>query len=148
VSTATAAPTVQERPRVALVQLGDQQVTLTRLKTRDGLSVAHTLLRYISDLREPIAAAFAGRDPTTLDASEAMQIALDILPVLTDLLKEEELLKLLCRLLGQPPDIVGDAPLEDSVNAVAEALKINDMPALLRAVTAIWQEAQRIGRGE
>jgi hypothetical protein len=39
---------------------------------------------------------------------------------------------------------VGDAPLEDVMNAVADALSINDLPAFMRAASRIVQEAQRI----
>ena len=130
--------------------LGDQVVVLSRLRTRDGLAVAHTLLRYIDSLREPIRDLFKDREVgelTNLSTAESMDVALGILQAAAQVINEDELLALFCRLLGQPPEIVGDAPLEDSLNAVAAALSINDMPALFRAARAIWQEAQRIGEG-
>lgn len=135
------------RPTEKDVVLGDQVIVVRRLRTRDGLAVAHTLLRYINALRDPIAAAFKDRDAQTLTSAESIEVGLGILEAAANVIDEDELLKLLCRLLGQPADLVGDAPLEDTLDAVAAALSINDMPALVRAASAIWQEAQRIGEG-
>jgi len=60
-------------------------------------------------------------------------------------LKDEDFLKVISLLLGLPIDTVAEAPLEDTMNAVADAFSINDMPALLKAATHIWQEIQSLG---
>ena len=146
-----------ERPRSKEVLLGDQVVVLHRLGTRDGLAVAHSILRHVSQLRAPIEVAVAqvqgleaggegaqesegGRDRT----DDFVRIGLDIIDALMQQLDEGELLRLLSRLLGQDQQLVGDAPLEDVMNAVADALSINDLPAFMRAASRIVQEAQRI----
>ena len=137
-----------KRPTEKDVVLGDQVVVVRRLRTRDGLAVAHTLLRYIDALREPLRSLFQERESIQeLTSAESIDVGLGILQAAANVIDEEELLKLLCRLLGQPAELVGEAPLEDSLNAVAAALSINDMPALLKAGRDIWQEAQRIGEG-
>ena len=157
-SQAQQAPVDRERPRTKDAVLGDQVVVLHRLGTRDGLAVAHSILRHISQLRGPIEAAVsqfqavqaeAGEDDAApVDRTEDyIRIGLDVLDGLMQQLDEDELLKLLSRLLGQDQQIVGDAPLEDVMNAVADALSINDLPAFMRAATRIAQEAQRIAAG-
>jgi len=142
---------VVERPRSKDVVLGDQVVTLHRLGTRDGLAVAHSILRHISKLRAPIETAVAQgqalqveEDPGRDKTEDYIKIGLDTLEPLMEQLDDAELLRLLSRLLGQDQQIVGDAPLEDVMNAVADALSINDLPAFMRAASRIAQEAQRI----
>jgi len=144
-----------ERPRTKDVILGDQVVVLHRLGTRDGLAVAHSILRHISKLRGPIEAAVSQGQALQAEAAERegenrdrtedyVRVGLDILDALMAQLDERELLRLLSRLLGQDEQLVGDAPLEDVMNAVADALSINDLPAFMRAASRIVQEAQRI----
>jgi len=145
-----------ERPHTKEVLLGDHSVVLHRLGTRDGLAVAHSILRHISQLRRPIEAAVAQVQGLQAEADgpaqgeprdrteDYVRVGLDVLDGLMSQLDEAELLRLLSRLLGQDEQTVGDAPLEDVLNAVADALSINDLPAFMRAASRIVQEAQRI----
>ena len=142
-----------ECPKEKEAVLGDQVVILSRLGTRDGLAVAQTLLRYISELREPLMAAYrqyeSGKDAAEGEdadrTGEYVEIGMEMVKAVMGVLGDDDLLKVLSRLLGQPVNVVGDAPLEDVLGAVADALSINDMPALMRAASRIWEEMQRMG---
>ena len=138
-----------ERPRTIEVTLAGQKVTVKRLSTRAGLVVAKTLLGYIAELREPLIEAARNADQIENEGEEktrkTLDIAADILAALNRVLKDEDFLKVISLLLGQPIDTVAEAPLEDTMNAVADAFSINDMSALLRAATHIWQEIQSLG---
>ncbi len=137
-----------ERPRTIEVTLAGHKVTVKRLSTRAGLVVAKTLLGYIAELREPILKAARSADglkegPKKTD--KTLEVAADMLAALNRVLKDEDFLKVISLLLGLPIDTVAEAPLEDTMNAVADAFSINDMPALLKAATHIWQEIQSLG---
>ena len=138
-----------ERPRTIEVTLAGQKVTVKRLSTRAGLVVAKTLLGYIAELKEPLLEAARNADQIEDEEEEktrkTLDIAADILAALNRVLKDEDFLKVISLLLGQPIDTVAEAPLEDTMNAVADAFSINDMSALLRAATHIWQEIQSLG---
>jgi len=138
-----------ERPRTIEVTLAGQKVTVKRLSTRAGLVVAKTLLGYIAELRQPLmdaARSAAGLKEEGPEKTEkTLEIAADMLAALNRVLKDEDFLKVLSLLLGLPPDTVAEAPLEDTMNAVADAFSINDMPALLKAASRIWQEIQNMG---
>jgi len=142
------------RPRTIEVVLDGQTLTVKRLGTRDGLAVAHAILKQISRLRGPLETSVAEVQALQAEGEEErdktqdyIRIGLEILEVLMQQLEENELLRLISRLLGQPEALVGDAPLEDVMNAVADAMSINDLPALIKAASRIGQEAQRIGAG-
>lgn len=145
-----------ERPRTIEVTLAGQKVTVKRLSTRAGLVVAKTLLGYIAELREPLLGAAQNADllkekkgetPEEKEerSQKVMEVAADTLAALNRVLKDEDFLKVLSLLLGLPTDTVAEAPLEDTMNAVADAFSINDMPALLKAASRIWQEIQNMG---
>lgn len=138
-----------KRPRTIEVTLADQKITVSRLSTRAGLVVAKTLLGYIAELREPITEAARNADQLQEEGPEktekTLEIAADMLAALNRVLKDDDFLKVISLLLGLNPDVVGEAPLEDTMNAVADAFSINDMPALLKAGSRIWQEIQNMG---
>ena len=138
-----------ERPRTIEVTLAGQKVTVKRLSTRAGLVVAKTLLGYIAELRQPLMDAARNADGLKEEGPEktekTLEIAADMLAALNRVLKDEDFLKVISLLLGLPIDTVAEAPLEDTKNAVADVFSINDMPALLKAATHIWQEIQNMG---
>ena len=136
-----------ERPTQGDACLGNKVVVIKRLGTRDGLRVGQTLLRYVSAIKEPIVAFTKGKDLDKLDEidpAEATDALMEILEGLMAAMKEDDLLLLLSRLLGQPVDVVGDAPLDHTMEAAAIALSVNDVPALMRGAAKIWQEVQRL----
>ena len=144
------------RPKSKDAVLGDQVVVLKRLGTRDGLVVAQKVLTYIGDLQEPLLAAYKRFESLQVEQKEGGQedtdrtgdyltVGMEMIEAVMRVLGDDDLLKVLSRLLGQPVDVVGDAPLEDVLGAVADALSINDMPALLKAANGIWEEVQKMG---
>ena len=145
-----------ERPRTIEVTLAGQKVTVTRLRTRAGLIVAKILLGYIAELREPLLGAAQNADLLKEKKGETseekeqrsqkvMEVAADMLAAVNRVLKDDDFLKVISLLLGQPIDAVAEAPLEETMNAIADAFSINDMPLLLKGANRIWQEIQNMG---
>lgn len=140
-------PDPQPRPRQINAMLGDKEVVIQRLGTRAGLDVAKVLIRYIVELREPIREAIKNRGEVNLadlKEDETLKVATDMLERFQAVLKEDDFLKVICCLLGQPADVVGDAPLEDTMNALADAFSINNMPGLVKAAGRIFQEVGKM----
>ena len=143
------------RPKSKDVILGDQVVVIKRLGTRDGLAVAQKLLGYVSALREPLLAAYSRfENAQQRDEGEGahdrtgeyLEIGMEMVKAVMAVLGDDDLLRVLSRLLGQPVEVVGDAPIEDTMNALADAFSINDMPRLLEAASRIWTEASKMSQ--
>ena len=118
---------------------------LKRLGTRDGLTVAKIILGYLSKMEDIFEEGSALQG---LEGSEAIAAGLKFVDKLVPLLKEDDLVDLASRILGVDGEIVGAAPIEDTLNAVADAFEVNDMPALLKAAQRIWTNLQKFGVGK
>jgi hypothetical protein len=114
-----------------MIRLGDQEVEIKRLGTRNALRVGRQLLEYIKLVSEHWDALQEATQ--TQDTARRTQIGFEFVEILAKELDTDSLLEMLANLIGQPVEIVGDAPLEDTLDAVALAFEVNDMPALVTA---------------
>lgn len=121
--------------------LGEKLYNINRLGTRDGLNVARSILAKINRLRDPITemVKLAGTD----DTEKQMPGVMALIEGLVEVLDEDELIALASKLLGIDGAVIADAPLEDSLNAIADAFELNKMSSLLNAARRIWESASR-----
>lgn len=135
-----------QRETHRFVVLGETSYTVARLGTRDGLSVARSVLRKIQVLKDPILelASASGTDETAaVDTDTVIPAVMTLVEALVEVLDEDELIGLTSKLLGLDPTIIADAPLEDSLNAIADAFEMNNMSSLLNAARRIWDSASK-----
>ena len=142
-----AAPPTPAPDRKALrevkVMLGDAEVTIRPLRTRDALAVAKTLMGYVRELRDPfIAAMGVFTEGESQNASDAVEVMMKVLDIIHAKLEDDDLLKFTARILGQDVEVVGEAPLEDTLDAVVAAFELNDMPAIVNSAKRIATAAQ------
>lgn len=131
----------KEQERTRDILLGEKPYTINRLGTRDGLTVARSILSEINRLRDPIAemAKIAG----TEDTDAQIPAVMTLIESLVEVLDEDKLIALASKLLGIDEAIIADAPLEDSLNAIADAFELNKMSSLLSAARRIWESASK-----
>lgn len=126
------------------VTLDGEQYALSRLRTRDGLSVAKTILEYATKLQPLIEQGVALQGKVDTDDQTAIITAgLGFAEQIAAVIDEDELVTLASKILGIHPEIVANAPAEDTLNAIADAFEVNNMPALLNAAQRIWNNLQR-----
>lgn len=128
------------------IVLDGKGYTIKRMRTRDGLAVAKTILTYISKLGDQIEAIseVAGTDAKREDT---VKVGMQMIEAIMPLLDEDELIGVAARITGIDPAVLDQAPIEDTMNAIADAFEINDMPALINAAQRIWSGLQRFAGG-
>lgn len=126
-------------------RLGDAEVEIRPLTTRSALRVARRILGYITVLRKnwDLVVQMVKAE----DSEERVKFAFEFVEVLMDILEEDDLLRFLSDLLGHDVDVVGNAPLEDTINAVVIAFEVNDMPKLLKSVSRLGETVTGSFRG-
>lgn len=116
--------------------LGEEQVTISRLKTNAALATVKTLMGYLDKIVSVQSALGQGEGETAIATIQALAEVLD----------PDELLSLGARLMGLPKEQVGEAPLEDVLAAMAGAIDLNRVPTLIKTIQVLGQKLG-IGRG-
>jgi hypothetical protein len=131
------------------ITLGDVKYELRRMTTANGLGVAKAILQLGSSLADIVEEGMGlQRQIAAEDETGAVVAAgLNLLEKVVPLIDENDLINLAAKIIGQPPSVVADAPMEDVLNAIADAFEINDMPALIKAAQRIYQNVQRYTGG-
>lgn len=126
------------RPKEITVTLGDQEVTVGRIKTQGALYVGQALIKYLGDIKDPLQQIMAAKG-----SEEQIDAGLALIERIGPLLGDGELLRFLSSLIGQDPLIVADAPLDDTLNAVAAAFEVNDISSYMSIAERIGQSFRR-----
>lgn len=124
---------------IRMARLGDTEVEIKRLGTRNALRVGRQLLEYI----KLVSAHWdtLSEAAQTKDVARRTQIGFEFVEILAAELDTDNLLEMLANLIGVDVNVVGEAPLEDTLDAVALAFKVNDMPALVTAAGKVVKAA-------
>lgn len=128
-------PVIETGAKSFTWHLGDDEVTITRLKTKPALDTIKVLVGYLDKIYPIIAQVQAGGD---IDQTTRL------IQALGEVLDADELLSLGARLMGLPIATVGDAPLEDVLAAMCGAIDLNRVPMLIRTVQVL---SQKLGLG-
>ncbi len=135
---------IKERRKECSIILGEETHTIHRLSTRDGLNIGSTILGYGRKLQGPLTKWLPEFGREGRSNEENIEVGLALLGDLSDILDAEDLLRVGAATLGLPLETVAEAPLEDVLNAVADAFELNSMPAILDACRRIWESGRRL----
>jgi len=126
------------------VNIGGTDYTLGRISARRGLTAASLIIPHISALKPILEAAAALPQGKRTTPRHGITILMDAINVLAPLLDPDTFLEIASAVTGVPPDALGDAPLEDVLDASIKGLARLDLVRIIQAVMGLFAHAGQL----